>query len=372
MSPPARQIHFLLTHSGLGGTQEIWANLAAGFARRGDAVRLYALYPHSGPQHAMPPELPWHYLAREKSTGLFRALTASYRLARLLLREKPDVVLSAMPATNVLGPLIGRLVGAKARFILSHHIPVQNYKPLLRRLDSFTGSLANVAAIVCVSEAVRASLHDKPDRYRAKTLTIHNALPPVVEALLETLRLTRETRAPQAHVVATGRLAPEKNYPALIRAVAQLPEARLSIVGAGAEEATLRALAAALGVAERVAFLGMQSRQKTLEILAEADVFAQPSFYEGHSLALLEAAKLGIPLVVSNVPAQREGIAGPDGAPCGLAVPPEDVEALAAALRQCLDNPAPWQDRSSLLGRAMRFERQLAAYLALSESEPPR
>ncbi len=122
-----RTVIFLLTHSGLGGTQEIWANIAEGFRRRGHKVRLCALYPHSGPQHEMSSELPWEYLGGG-ARGPRAMLNALRNLWHLLRVERPSHIFSAMPAANVLAPLVGTLGRFPTRFVISHHTTAENYR----------------------------------------------------------------------------------------------------------------------------------------------------------------------------------------------------------------------------------------------------
>ena len=112
---------------------------------------------------------------------------------------------------------------------------------------------------------------------------------------------------------------------------------------AGEEEAALRRLAEAEGVAARVVFWGR--RADIPELLGQMDVCAfSTTRDEGFGIALIEAMAAGLPVVASDVPACREVLA--DGE-AGILVPAGDPEALAAALRPLLQRP-----RSS--GRAGR------------------
>jgi len=114
----------------------------------------------------------------------------------------------------------------------------------------------------------------------------------------------------------------------------------LSVVGIGPDEQALRQLAAVCGVGDRVHFLGWRSREETLALMASSDVFVQPSLFEGHSLALIEAAKLGLPLIVSNVPSQAEAVLRRDGTPCALMHEHNDDRGLAACVSQMIADRA--------------------------------
>jgi glycosyltransferase involved in cell wall biosynthesis len=139
---------------------------------------------------------------------------------------------------------------------------------------------------------------------------------------------------PRARVVVfVGRLAPEKGVDLLLRAwpgvVAAAPDARLLVVGDGAERPILEAAARQLGITGSVRFVGSQT--DVFRFHAVSDVFVLPSRREGISNALLEALSLGLPAVVGDdrFGGNRELVG--DGQN-GFVVPREDVPALRDAL----------------------------------------
>jgi glycosyltransferase involved in cell wall biosynthesis len=271
-----------------------------------------------------------------------------------------------MPAANVAASLATRVAGGPTRVITSHHSPVETHSKLLNRIDGIAGTLKSVKTVISVSDVVGTSLDGKPASYRAKRRTIKNALPPRIEALLDDLAARHAPRSARSRtVVATGRLHMQKNYPLLIRAAALMPDVTINIVGNGPDEEALRSLANDLGVQGRVHFLGHRPREEALAILAEGDIFAQVSLFEGHSLGLIEAARLGLPLVVSDVPVQIEGITAADGQSCGLTVGTGDAEALARSITLLLDDSVAygtWANRARKLGSEATYEAMMAAY----------
>jgi glycosyltransferase involved in cell wall biosynthesis len=134
-----------------------------------------------------------------------------------------------------------------------------------------------------------------------------------------------------------GRLEPIKGYDVLIRAFAEIPERPgqppvLVVAGDGSDRAALGALAASLGIADRVHLLGW--RDDTLSLLGAFTLFTMSSRSEGTSISLLEAMSAGLCPVVTDV--------GGNAAVLGsrLAhrlVPTESPAALAAGLADCLD-----------------------------------
>jgi hypothetical protein len=145
-------------------------------------------------------------------------------------------------------------------------------------------------------------------------------------------------------VLTPARLDAQKGHRVLFEAVAQVPDAVFVLVGEGPEREPLEALAAQLGIEERVRFLGR--REDVPQLLAVCDVFALPSLYEGSSLAVLEAMAARKPIVSSAIGGTDELI---EDGESGLLVPPGDAAALAAALRRLLGDP---QLCESLAGRA--------------------
>lgn len=329
---------------------------------------LAALYPGDTAQNTAP-NTPWTYALERKPSSFGAKLAMAHRLARLFDAFEADVVFTALPAANVLAPIAALLARRPVHVVTSHHTPANTYNPALDLLDGLTGSLGVVVRIVGVSETVQRSHAGKLAGYRAKLLTIKNALPLEVEAQIAGLAGQRSRdRAAGRQVVAIGRLAYQKNYPVLIRAAVHMPDVTIRIVGEGPDEAALKALALELGVAERVEFLGFHPRKEALNILADGDVFVQPSLFEGHSLALIEAAKLGLPLVVSDAQVQIEGISAPDGALCGAVAGVHDDRALAREILHLLDDPdhyAAAASRAAALGAAAAYDTMITAYEGL-------
>ena len=346
----SKSVLFLLSHSSAGGAGAIMANIAEGLAARGHDVTLAALYPH--PASRLDARLPWHHVLPKRPASPLRAIALGPALLRFIRKRRPDVVITALPAANVMGALGTWLARTGAKVFTTHHSPSETHNGVLNRLDSLCGGLSSVRGVVSVSNAVASSLDAKPARYRAKRRTIHNALPPPVEAQLSQLANAHAPRiARNRRVVAVGRLADQKNYPVLIRAATHMPDVTIEIVGEGDQGAELRAMAHDLGLDDRIVFHGRVSRSRALEILATGDILVQPSLFEGHSLALVEGAKVGLPLIVSDVPTQIEGVTARDGTRCGIIVPLHDDRALAAAITGLLNDPQTYRHYAGLASK---------------------
>ena len=129
---------------------------------------------------------------------------------------------------------------------------------------------------------------------------------------------------------ALGRLVPVKGHTYLLQAFAQLkdkyPKTQLAIIGAGREEANLRAEIERLGLQGRAHLLGF--KENALQYVRAFDIWTMPSLAEGLGLALLEGMSGQLPVIASNVPAMLPLIEGAGG----LAVEPANVSALVTAL----------------------------------------
>ncbi len=102
-------------------------------------------------------------------------------------------------------------------------------------------------------------------------------------------------------VVTVGRLIALKQIDLLIQAVSRLKDVGLVVVGDGPERERLEKLAQELGVAERVYFTGMTSKEAMLSFLCACDLFVLNSTHEGFPYVLLEAMSLGLPVVATAV-----------------------------------------------------------------------
>jgi glycosyltransferase involved in cell wall biosynthesis len=136
-------------------------------------------------------------------------------------------------------------------------------------------------------------------------------------------------------LLALGRLHVHKAFDILLAALARLPGVWLWLAGAGPLDSELKRLAADLGVADRVRFLGWVDDVRPL--LAAATVCVMPSRFEPLGNVVLEAWTQGVPMVAAA--SQGPGALIADG-DSGLLVPIDDAPALASAIGRVLADPA--------------------------------
>jgi len=151
------------------------------------------------------------------------------------------------------------------------------------------------------------------------------------------------------HLVFAGWLIPRKRPALVLKAAAQLPGARVTIVGDGPERPKLEVLAQSLGIASRVAFLGQQPPEAMPGLLGRADVLMLPSEREGWANVLLEAMACGTP-VVSNAVAGALDLVTVSEA--GRLVYDQTAEAYAAAIKDIVGS---YPGRAAVRRYALQF-----------------
>jgi glycosyltransferase involved in cell wall biosynthesis len=236
------------------------------------------------------------------------------------------------------GRLAARRLGAA--LVLHEHFADPRMPAYQGVADRLLSGLTDRA--IAVSESTRDFLVRERHVPAARVRLIWNGAPldEFAPAPPEVARAARQSLGlgDDALLVGTiGRLSEQKGHRYLVEAAAALlpirPQAHLVIVGDGDQMESLRAQAAALGIASRVTLAG--HRADVPALLGAIDIFAISSTYEGTPLALFEAMAAGKAIVSTAVDGCREVLE--DGV-TALLVPPRDPAALAAALGRVADD----------------------------------
>jgi glycosyltransferase involved in cell wall biosynthesis len=218
---------------------------------------------------------------------------------------------------------------------LDHMINGKPVKPLSRwwRVSKFWAVAALAEKMVFVSRHL----------LRSKAVTAQIARKAVVIPNgVDAAAIRRKAKEPCSHpwlsnleeaplVLAVGRLALQKNFSNLLRAIAiarQSKPVRLLVIGSGPLRAELLEEASSLGIGDAVEILAPIANP--MPFVARASVLALPSWWEGSSNVLLEALACGTPIVASHTAGNAEDVL--DFGRYGLLVDPDDPEGMAAAL----------------------------------------
>jgi glycosyltransferase involved in cell wall biosynthesis len=135
--------------------------------------------------------------------------------------------------------------------------------------------------------------------------------------------------------VFVGRLTEQKALPVALAALAEVPGAKLVLVGDGPERASLQRHVGELGLDDRVRFLGSLPRAEVLQQLAGARAAVLSSAWENLPHAAVEALSVGTPVIATAVGGVPEVVHDGEN---GLLVPAGDPQALAGALRRMLQD----------------------------------
>ncbi len=173
---------------------------------------------------------------------------------------------------------------------------------------------------------------------------------------------TSQTPDADWHIVASGRLVGWKGFANLVEAVGQLRDqhqirARLTIAGAGPEQAALAGKISALGLARQVTLAGLLDAPALRDLLRTGDLYVQPSIgFESFAISALESASVGLPLLLSD----QVGLAGYLTDADFVDYPARYVDALTLALKKlhARRNEAAWTDRAA---RHARMRHQFSA-----------
>jgi phosphatidylinositol alpha-1,6-mannosyltransferase len=263
----------------------------------------------------------------------------------------PDVVLS------------GHIVTAPGAYLT--RLPVVQYlyaKEVAHRPRLTTFAVRRARASIVLGEHG----HTLAVAAGADPRRIH-AIPPGIDL---PARPTTTPRERGASIVNVARLEDRyKGFDILIRALplirARVPDATLTLVGAGQLQPSLEALARANGCRGALRCLGGVGDAERDELLSTASVFAMPgrlpagSGGEGFGIVYLEAGARGTPVVAGNAGGARDAVV--DGQ-TGLLVDPEDHRAVAEAIAGLLID----RELATRLGKGGREWAELFAWPAVT------
>ncbi len=332
-----------------GGAERVAAYVAAGLDRSRFESYLCATRPTEGDLVDDVLRADVRLLRLERSSRA--ALWQLAPLVRLLRERRIDVVHAHKLGSNVWGVVLGRLT--RAPLVVAHeHTWSFQGQPLRKALDrEVIGRGAD--AFLAVSREDRRRMIEVEGVNPKKAVFLPNGIPPLPPATGHDVRgeLGIDPGAPVVGSLSV--LRDQKRLDVLIRAAALLhgdfPELRVLIPGVGPNAPELHALAAGLGVAGSIRFLG--TRTDIPELLAALDVAVNSSDYEGSPLSVMEFMSAGKAIVATRVGGVPDLL---EGGVHGLLVEPGDPAALAGALRRLLGDP----DLRRRLGQAARERQQ--------------
>jgi glycosyltransferase involved in cell wall biosynthesis len=251
------------------------------------------------------------------------SLRTDVALVRALWRVRAGVVMGTRPSLNVLVSALRR-PGLVA--IGQEHMNLDSHRPDLRHelLRCYRRLDAAVLLTDHDRDSFRSALGEGP-----RLVTIPNAVPPLPGPGSE---LDRPV------VVAVGRLTPQKGFDRLIPAFAGVvrrrPDWTLKICGGGRMRRELERLIVEHELSDHVTLLG--SVPHIERQLARASIFVLSSRFEGLPMAMIEAMSKNLPVVAFDCPTGPAEVV--EHGRSGLLVPNGDVDALAAAILELIED----------------------------------
>jgi glycosyltransferase involved in cell wall biosynthesis len=280
----------------------------------------------------------------EVDMGGLQFFPAILKVSRILRRERVALVDAHGYRDHVISVIAARFAGTKGVLRTKHnHVPLKG--------GVFSRFIYNTltAKVVAISDHIRRVLIESgmpPE----KVITIHSSVDleqfsprAKAPAILEAFGLRENTEV----VGMVARIHRRKGFDYLLQAIPMLidkgVDRKFLIVGKGHER--FQGEIAELGIEAHVISPG--HRRDVADILSVIDIFVLPSLEEGLGIAILEAMAMGKPIVSTRVGGIPEAVE--DGIN-GILVPPADTRAIAAALRELLND----KEKAGRMGRESR------------------
>lgn len=291
------KVLLLTPRLGGGGAQQVIALLARGLSQERFEVHLGLVRSGDPGVGAMPGRVTLHPL------GAGRTRSAAFSLLRLIWRLRPDVILSGAPEISFLVSLLRPFLPRRTR-VLARQNSTASAALSRGGLPRYTRLLYRILypradRVICQSRAMAEDLARATGIHAEEIAVLPN--PVDLEGILSARNAPFLWSGSGPHLLAAGRLVPEKGFDLLIDALGKVrkhyPNADLIIAGSGPEKAALNALCRARGLQDAVHIADTVATP--YGFFSGATLFVLSSRYEGMPNALLEAAAAGLPLVAT-------------------------------------------------------------------------
>ncbi len=344
----------------ISGAERHLLVLLAGLIQRGIDARLVILVERDKPMDDMLAE------ATKRGIPITRLsirrdydLALLWRLRALLRDQNPDVVHTHLVHADLYGCCAARIAGVRTLISSRHNDDQFRYRPrwrnLHRRLWRWT------SGGIAISESIRRFAIEVEGAPADKITVVHYGIDFAwlndddIASARQQLRADLGLGADALLLGMVCRLVEQKGIPYALEAIRRIKtqhaSAQFVVAGDGEKAGELRRLASALGIADRVHWLGW--RGDAADLMAAFDVLLVPSLWEGFGLVLLEAMARRVPVIASRVSAIPEVIVHGE---TGILIEPRDVDGLAQAMTRLLNDRA-LRKYMGLLGAARLEER---------------
>ncbi len=325
----------------IGGSERVGVDLALEFSRRGYQVVCFAFYDSDGPMRVELEKASIRCLDMnyETFTGCSRRVSYQWQFLRMLRAERVSALHVHHATALILAGIPARLAGV-ARVVMTEHGLYQ-----LQERPSYRKSAARycrfASDITVVEPAQAAYFHSELRVPASKLHCVPNGVRILPRDAERVARMRSRIGATDGtfYFLYVGRLSPVKD----LRTLLYWPfpnchlmwrrRSKLILAGDGSERSALEEKRDALGLRNKVEFLG--ARNDVADVLMAVDAFVMSSTTEGLPMSLLEAMAAGIPCAATGVGGIPELFENGRG----LTVPPQDYLKLADAMTQLARSP---------------------------------
>ena len=265
-----------------------------------------------------------------RSIAPVQDLRISVKLKEIIQTYRPDLVSTHSSKAGLLGRIACRLERIPCLFT-AHGWAFTPGVPVGKRY--FYQSLESLASplsehIICVSEydrylGVQAGIN--PDRL----ITVHNGMPDI-----QPKYWADPVGKGVVNLTMIARFDQQKDHTTLLQAIQPIKNLHINLVGDGPNLDNAKALVEQLDIEDKVSFLGFRS--DIPEVLAQSQIFALISHWEGFPRTIIEAMRAGLPVVASQVGGVAEAVIDSE---TGFCVARQDVATLKERLAKLVAEP---------------------------------
>lgn len=273
------------------------------------------------------------------------------RLKRYLQKEGITHCISFLNRPNFISG-IARKLGWKGKIILCERVHTSshyNKKTISGKIGQWlVRNLYNNSDLVITNAAGIAADLQENFKVRRPIKVIYNSIDLQATAI-KAAEPVSDVKFDGFTFILSGRFHPQKNHPLLLVAVKQIADLpfRVLLVGKGGNEEDIRQQVAALGLQDKIIFIGF--KVNPLAYVAKSQCLLMTSNYEGFPNVLLEALACGTPIISTDCLTGPRELLGDifknqaatdiEQLPYGMLVPVNDENSLAKAMRMVMENP---------------------------------
>ena len=361
-----KSVLFLIPTLDRGGAENVLVNLVNNMDQSKFRITVQTLFDKDSQKDRLRTRIEYRtFLYRQfHGNSRLQALIPAKLLYRLIVKKKYDIVVSYLegPTTHILsGCPYGNT--KKAAWV---HVEMDSERQLsvgFRSLKEALKAYQSFDRIIFVAETVRQKFEKTAKTAFDNSEILYNTVDSddIRQKSMDAVEDVR-FNGDEFNIITVGRIIRAKGFDRLAKVQKRLKEDGFSthvyILGAGAEEKTLREYAQTNGIADSFTFLGFH--ENPYKYVAKADLFVCSSRREGFSTAVTESLILGIPVVSTECSGARELLGDSE---YGIVAENNDT-ALYQGIKRLLDDPellAHYREKARERGEAFNTEKTVKA-----------